>query len=167
MKIENPAAFSFILQDEIYLLDQDKIKPGRNLVPTPIIETEKDHFKYLGGYRKKLLLIVYYPAMEFMAPDHLEALGKVLTRLNFGVDDIAILNIANQPNAMFSDIMDFFKPQKLLLLGEKALPGGIESLTLNAPKQFNNCGTLLSFSFDEMMDNQEYKKAFWEEIKKL
>jgi hypothetical protein len=167
VKIENPAAFSFILQDEIYLLDQDKIKTDRSLPFTTVIETPANHFKYLGRYRKKLLIAAYYPDVEFIAANHLDALSKVLARLNFSMDDIAILNVANQPNAMFSDIMDFFKPQKLLLLGEKALPAGIESLTLNAPKQLNNCCTLLSFSFDEMMDNQEYKKAFWEEMKKL
>jgi hypothetical protein len=167
VKIENPAAFSFILQDEIYLLDQDKIKPGRDLTSAPVVETPANHFKYLGGYLKKLLVIAYYPGMEFMAANHLDALSKVLARLNFGMDDIAILNIANYTGNMFPDIMDFFKPEKLLLLGEKALPPGIESLMLNTPKQLNSCDALLSFSFDEMMDNQEYKKAFWEEMKKL
>jgi hypothetical protein len=167
VKIENPAAFSFILQDEIYLLDQDKIKPDRNLASIPVIETPKDPFKYLGGYRKKLLVITFYPYVEFIEANHLEALNKVLTRLDFGMDDIAILNIANYKGTMFSDIVDFFKPEKLLLLGEKALPAGIEALTLNTPKQLNRCDTLLSFSFEEMMDNQEYKKAFWENMKQL
>ena len=167
MKIENPAAFSFILQDEIYLLDKDKIQPGRDLVSAPVIKTPANHFKYLGDYRKKLLVITHYPEVEFMDANHLEALNKVLTRLNFGIDDIAILNIANYTGSIFSDIMDFFKPQKLLMLGERALPSGIESLALNRPKQLNLCDTLLSYSFDEMMDNQEYKKAFWEEMKKL
>jgi len=167
VKIENPAAFSIILQDEIYLLDQDKIKPDMDLASAPVIETLTSHFKYLGGYRKKLLVVAHYPDVEFIAADHLEAISKVLARLNFGMDDIAILNISNHTGATFSEIMDFFKPKKMLVLGEKALPAGIESLRLNVPKQLNNCGTLLSFSFDEMMDNQEYKKAFWDEMKKL
>ena len=167
MKIENPAAFSFILEDEIYLLDQDKIKPDRSLAPAPVIETPATQFKYMGGYQKKLLVLTFYRDAEFMDANHLEALNKVLTRLNFGVDDIAILNIANYAESIFFDIMGFFMPQKMLLLGEKSMPSGIEPLTVNAPKRLHNCHTLLSFSFDEMMDNQEYKKAFWEEMKKL
>jgi DNA polymerase III psi subunit len=63
--------------------------------------------------------------------------------------------------------MYFFKPKKLLMLGKSSLPEDIELLTLNKPQQLNNCHTLFSFSFDEMMDNNENKKAFWEQMKQL
>jgi hypothetical protein len=87
--------------------------------------------------------------------------------LEFGLDDVAIFNRAKYPDSSFEGLKDFFKPKKLLLLGKQALPEDLAPLTLNKPQQLNNCNTLFSFSFDEMMDNNEKKKAFWEQMKQL
>lgn len=167
MKIENPAAFSFIMQDDIYLLDEDKVQPGIPAALALLVEIKPVQFKYLGGNKMKFLIVVYYPEHEFIAGNHLEALGNILKRLAFTIDDIAILNLANYDEAIFSDLVDFFSPQKLLVLGESALPVGMETLTLNVPKRVNSCNTLFSYNFTDMMDNVAYKKAFWEKMKQL
>jgi hypothetical protein len=189
MNVENPIAFSFIFQDDIYLLRGEwaALRPLERLtadapvvvsgempekkapvvVSQPIIETPAVNFNYLGSYKKKLLIIVHYTGTEFIAEKHLTALESVLTRLGFSLDDVAIFNRANFAETPFSNLTDFFNPQKMLLLGTNALPQGIEILALNKIKPVNNCNTLFSFSFDEMMDNNEYKKAFWEQMKLL
>jgi hypothetical protein len=33
--------------------------------------------------------------------------------------------------------------------------------------QLNGCNTLFTFSFDEMMNSNDNKKAFWEQMKQL
>jgi hypothetical protein len=167
VNIENPAAFSFIMQDEIYLLNKDKIEYGKPMAPEPVITTPELSFNYLGGNKKNFVVVVHYPELEFIAESHLTALENVLKRLEFSLDDIAILNKAKYDDVTLAGLTDFFKPAKLLLLGSNALPADIEALTSNQPKQIKNCTVLFSFSFDEMMDNQEYKKAFWEQMKKL
>jgi hypothetical protein len=48
------------------------------------------------------------------------------------VDDIAIVNIAKQVNIAYNELLSFFKPSKLLVLGSKALPQGIPTIMLNA-----------------------------------
>ncbi|MDB5150038.1 MAG: hypothetical protein JWQ57_4058 [Mucilaginibacter sp.] len=167
MNIENPAAFSFIMQDEIYLLNKDKMEYSKPPATEPIITTPELSFNYLGGNKKNFLVVVHYPELEFIAESHLTALENILKRLEFSMDDIAILNKAKYNDVTFAGLADFFQPGKLLLLGSNALPADIETLASNQPKQINSCTVLLSFSFDEMMDNQDYKKAFWEQMKKL
>jgi hypothetical protein len=167
VKIENPVAFSFIMQDDIYLRDEDKVRAIGPAASALFVGIKPVQFKYLGGYSTKFLVIVHYPDHEFIATNHLEALGNILKRLGFDTNDIAILNLANHNEVIFSDVMDFFKPEKLLLLGESALPAGIETLTLNVTKQVNSCNTLFSYNFSEMMDNLADKKAFWEQMKQL
>lgn len=168
MKVEDPAAFRFIFQDDIYLLNQDKNTFVEAVCePTPVVETEPAGFNYLGGNKKSFLVVVHYPDVEFIADSHFEALQNILKRLEYSLDDIAILNLANYAETLFNDLTGYFKPEKLLLLGEKAAPGGFEKLALNMPARLNNCNALFSYSFDEMMDDQEKKKAFWEKMKQL
>ncbi len=173
MKVENPAAFSFILQDDIYLLDADKltcsVPKAEPVIETPVIkiETPPIKFNYLGGHKKNFLVIVHYPSKEFIEENHLTALENVFKRLGLSLDDVAIFNRANYSDFDFKKLMGYFKPQKLLLLGKLSLPGGIETLTLNKPQKLGDLQTLYSFSFDEMMDSNENKKAFWEQMKQL
>ena len=179
MKIENPAAFRFIMQDEIYLLNKDKIiyhtyespltiEPAQTVETVATIEeTLPVSFNYRGGHKKNFLVIVHYAESEFINEKHLIALESILKRLEFSLDDVAIFNRANYRDVSFEILTDFFKPKKLLVLGENALPAGIGMLPLNTPRQFDNYNALYSFSFDEMMDSNENKKAFWEQMKQL
>ncbi len=172
MNIEHPAAFSFLLQDEIYLLNKDKIEYNKPKAVQPVkvepaTETHPVNFNYLGGNKKNFLVVTNYPGQEFIAEAHFTALENILKRLGFGLEDIAIFNKAKYDEVTFDGMRDFFKPAKLLFLGKNALPLHIETLAHNELKSIGGCSVLYSFSFDDMMDNQEHKKAFWEQIKKL
>jgi hypothetical protein len=175
MNIENPLAFSFILQDDLYLLNNDKAAYTNNPAPLPVAvpstavaeETLPLTFNYLGKHKKSFLVIAHYPGIDFMAEKHLAALESTLKRLEFTMDDVAILNKANHADVTVEQLMDFFKPQKLLVLGANALPAAMDLPALNKSQQLNGCHTLLTFSFDEMMDNTEFKKAFWEQMKQF
>ncbi|HEY8781160.1 MAG TPA: hypothetical protein VIM16_06070 [Mucilaginibacter sp.] len=167
MKVENPIAFSFIMQDDLYLLNNDKTANNINSAPVPVVKTQPLNFNFIGGNKKNFLIIVHYPELEFIEEVHLTALENILKRLDLNIDDAAIFNKAKYTGANYRELIDFFKPQKLLLLGKHALPDGVEPLALNKPRKLSNCNALFSFSFDEMMDNNENKKAFWEQMKQL
>ena len=187
MNVENPIAFSFIMQDDIYLLESEKLQyiqaqeaetiaiiaepePVHNVAPaTPPVPEPKPEpvsFKYLGGHKKRFLIITYYPQHDFMRETHLAALESTLSRLGVSRDDVAIFNRANYAAKTFEAIAAFFKPQKLLILGEKSLPGEL-TIALNRPGQIKDFPALFTFSFDEMMDSVEHKKAFWEQMKQF
>jgi hypothetical protein len=175
VKVENPVAFSFIMQDELYLLSKDKAayetkvlpEPVVEMLPLPVLETVEVKFNYLGKHKKKFLIIVHYPDLEFMAERHLAALESTLKRLEVSLDDTAIFNRAGYADVSFEQLNAFFTPQKLLILGANALPAGIEMLILNKPHSLNDCRTLYTFGFDEMMESNENKKAFWEQMKQF
>jgi hypothetical protein len=176
VKTENSAALHFILQDDIFLLNQDREaysdKVSFVVQPVPqaellVVETKQVEFNYLGGNKKNFLITVYYPGIDFMADAHLTALQNTLKRLGFELEDVAILNLANHTEADHETISGFFSPKKMLLMGKSALLKNISTLKLNEQQTQGNCAMLFSFSFDEMMDSNEYKKAFWEQMKLL
>lgn len=166
MRVEDPNALRFILQDEIYLLDEDKASYQTISKPQPEIETTPPVFNYLGSNKKHFLIIVNYPEHDFMPDEHLAALDSVLGRKGNGRDDIAILNIAKN-RSDFALITAHFTPKTLLILGQD-----LEIANLNMPS-FNKCADqdginmLATFGFSEMMTNTENKKAFWEKVKSL
>jgi DNA polymerase III psi subunit len=92
-------------------------------------------------------------------------LENILKRRNLAIADVAILNMAKNTGTDFESLVDYFSPQKILVLGEQSLPKGIPGLNLNQPKQTGNTNLLYSFSFDEMMDNPDNKRTFWEQMK--
>lgn len=169
MTIENPLAYSFILQDDIYLLPADKqvFRKTQHHEAEAIVanETPAPVFKYKGGHKKQYLIITHYPDCDFMADAHLPALESTLKRLGYEMDDTAIFNLAHYPGVQFQQIADFFKPQKMLVLGNYALPAAMHTVSRNEPQLVTNIRTLFTFSFNEMMDSVESKKEFWEAMK--
>jgi hypothetical protein len=64
-------------------------------------------------------------------------------------------------------LIDYFKPQTLLILGQESLPAGIDQPKFNQVEKRSELTILCTFSFDDMMTNTENKKAFWEQVKTL
>ena len=192
MKLDIPLnQLRYFLQDDLYLLNADKQayinpQPQQNLTveelpvaaspkpvsdkaptpPAPVIdETPAITFKYLGGNQKRFLVLCHYPTAEYMAEAHLTALLNTVTRLNFTQQDLAIVNLFNYPAATYQELLNFFNPAKLLVLGAAALPAGLPSINQNEVQAIAQCQALYTFSFDEMMGNKENTKAFWNQIK--
>lgn len=123
-------------------------------------------YNYLGDNKKHFLILTHYLAEDFIAADHLAALQNILGRKGYELADIAIFNVAKASYTII-DVVNYFKPEKLLILGETAVPAGMGVPPLNQPKKMKNGVLLLSFSFDEMMRNTDNKKAFWDQMKSL
>lgn len=177
MKLENPLAYSFIMQDDVFLLKNDKafydtpvvVEPEQTVpeVPAPVVETPVLRFNYFGKHKKSFLVISHYTDADFLHPNHFTALENTLKRLDYTMDDIAILNLANYPKATAEQLFTFFAAKKLLILGGQALPTDLEKPLLNKITLYSGAALLFTYSFNEMMDNNEYKKAFWEQMKQL
>ena len=172
MKVEHPNALRFILQDEIYLLDEDKnySKPvpadHAEVTPDPEIETKPVNFNYLGANKKNLLILVHYPEHDFMAESHLTALESVLARLSHTSEDVAILNMAKH-EVNQDQLLSHFMPKTIVVLGKTSIPAGMQTPQLNVKISGDDMTLLYTFSFDEMMTNNDHKKAFWEQMKAI
>lgn len=173
MKVESDQALRFILGDEIYLLNEDKldyIKPGNQQTPAPQPKPEtvtpKPVFNYLGANKKHFLVLTHYPDHDFISDDHLAALESVLSRKNHSREDVAILNIAKN-NSEYSELISHFIPQTILILGQPAIPAGVDQPEFNKIEKQDSITVLYTFAFDAMMNSVDNKKAFWEQVKSL
>jgi hypothetical protein len=146
-----------------------EIKQPEPLTQTPVLtppkETPAPAYNYLGENKKQFLVLTHYVNEEFIAADHLAALQSILKRKEYDIADIAIFNIANATDTGIIDLIGYFKPEKLLILGAAAVPAGMGVPPLNQPKKMKNGVLLHSFSFDEMMSSTDNKKAFWDQMK--
>jgi uracil phosphoribosyltransferase len=177
VNIENPLALHFIMQDELFFLKEDR-ETAKSFVIDEMMTTTADRepaienvkpehqtkFIYTGK-KGELLVLVHYTDQEFIHETHLLALDAILKRRNLAVADIPILNLAKSTGADYEALLDYFKPGKILILGTQALPEGIPELAINEPKVIANKNILYSFSFNEMMDNPDNKRTFWEQMK--
>ena len=174
MNIENPRALHFIMQEDVFFLKEDKERYTAIATPVspkqliseevPVQQPAKADFAFTGKING-VLILVHYSDQEFIHETHLSALENILKRRNLAVADVAILNLANNANADFESLLEHFSPEKILVLGRRSIPAGAPQLILNQPAKTGDKEILFSFSFDEMMDNPENKKAFWEQMK--
>jgi hypothetical protein len=166
VKVEDPNALRFILQDDIYLLEEDR--PLYNTVhkPLPVVETPAVNFNYLGSNKKSFLILVHYSGHEHIADDHLAALESVLGRKSHTRDDVAIVNTAKNM-AKFELMKTHFEPKTLLILGQEAMPADMRKAEFNVIEKQDDVTVLFTFSFDAMMSSTENKKAFWDQVKTL
>lgn len=174
MKTDTPIAhLQYFLQDELYLLKTDRDAYRNPVTLSPVMDeqvtvtqqTPVTIFKYLGGNQKNFLVLCHYADAEFMAEAHLTALMNTITRINYSRQDIAIVNIYNNSGATWQELNTYFDPERLLILGDKALPSSFPTLQQNEVQQINNSQALYTFSFSEMMGNKDNTKLFWNQIK--
>jgi len=177
VNIENPLALHFIMQDELFFLKEDREKFVSLTVDetvAPIVEKEipianlkpepQPGFTF-SGKKGELLILVHYTDHEFIRETHLSALDSILKRKNLSVADVTILNMAKNTGSDYEALLNYFKPEKVLILGAQSQPAGLPQLDINRPKVAGNKNILYSFSFDEMMDNPDNKRTFWEQMK--
>ena len=167
MKIENQAAYKFILTDDLFLLDTDKAFFAS--APKEITEQETPGpvFNYMGGNKKNYLVITFYADEEHIALPHQTALESTLKRIGYDMNDIAILNMYKHKGVSFDEMGQFFSPQKVLILGDDAQPAGLKNGVLNKLVKMDEINMLLTYSFTEMMTDNNKKKVFWEQVKQL
>ncbi len=183
MNIDNPAALHFIMQDDIFLLKNEvglfeKGAVAEALAVTaeveeeavatiPVPEIKPPVIKYKGSNKNGYVILVHYPAHEWMHDAHLTALENTLKRKGIEPADVALINMASHSAIAYPEFTAQLKPQKLLLMGREALPAGVSQIQFNRLHQLPGCTALYTFSFGEMMDSNENKKVFWEQMKAL
>ncbi|GAB2697685.1 hypothetical protein GCM10027037_22260 [Mucilaginibacter koreensis] len=168
MTPDTTATLRYFLPEDLYLLPADReFYLHRPEQPAAEEQTPEPEFKYMGGYKKAFLIIAHYPEHEHMEPAHLTALESTLKRINLSLDEVAILNLATHSDVNYELFLKHLQPQKMVMLGQYALPAEAPFVTLNQPQVVNEVQLLYTFSFNEMMGNKENTKLFWNEIKQF
>ena len=194
MIIDNTAGLQFLLSEDIYLVRSDM--DNMNVGVSEIMETITDEtitlaepvelyvpavaeiaepasvapefsFSFIGKNQKGFLILCFYPDEDTMEEKHLEALTGALKRKELSLDDVAILNIANYKDTTIARATEYFKPERLLILGKTSLVAGWDKFTPNQLEKLDDITALYTFNFAQMLGDRERTKIFWEQMKAL
>jgi hypothetical protein len=133
-----------------------------------VFDIHKEDWRYLGENKKNILLIVYYKNVTHLPDDHLNFLTSVLTACKLNLGDIAILNTANHPLAIYKTVQEKFKSGFIILFG--LTPGEFE-MPLNFPEfqiqAFNNCTFLHTPAIEKLEVDKVLKSKLWVSLRKM
>ena len=123
---------------------------------------------FLGNNKKKIAILLNSETAIYLPDDELNFLLGILTACKLSMADIALVNIAKNPDLVYSVLSQQLKVEKVFLFGLN--PATIE-LPLQFPhyqvQQFNNQVYLSSVSLSEMHTNKEEKMKLWACLKKI
>jgi len=126
------------------------------------------NWKYLGDYRKSILIIVRYNDFPHLPDEQLSFLSTILGACKLDLADVAILNIANTSPASYKTIQEKFKSSFTILFGltpeEFEMPLSFPEFQVQA---FNNC-TFLHTPVLEMVEGDKVLKSkLWVCLRKM
>jgi hypothetical protein len=149
-----------------------KINEIVTIEPAENPDTEKQQlnseWKYLGQYKKNILLIVNYENTTYLPDGPLNFLTSVLGACKLNLGDIAILNRAHVPSNLYKNIQEKFKSTHIILFG--TTPAEVE-MPVNFPEfqvqPFNNCIFLHTPRLEQMEADKVLKSKLWVCLRKM
>lgn len=136
----------------------------------PVLE-KTDIYPHWGENRRSLLFLVSFPDHEFLPPEQLVFIEKILAACKYKPEDIAILNTARVP-VVFGALKQPFHPQVIFLWGMPASRLDMQGIFPDfVPTPFDGV-QVVSVPTPEWMHSpspqgQELKQRLWACLKKL
>jgi hypothetical protein len=122
----------------------------------------------LGNNQKKIAIVVNSTSAIYLPDEDLNFLLGILTACKLSMADIALINLAKNPDLVYTSITEQLKTEKVFLFG---LDADVLALPLQFPhyqvQQFNNQVYLSSASLNELQANKEEKMKLWNCLKKI
>ncbi|WP_412467318.1 hypothetical protein [Pedobacter sp. KLB.chiD] len=103
---------------EINPVNQSKVYPKAPEIPHQVAESAPEKtFKFLGGNKKSVLILVNDHEHEVSTEQGRELLRKIVKAVDLGTPDFALLNYSNYKGTDFAELHRFFKPAIMLSFG--------------------------------------------------
>lgn len=122
----------------------------------------------LGNNQKNILIVVHYPDAMYLPDAALTFLTTMLGACKLGLNDVALVNIKNYPDASYKEMNSFFKSKIVLLFDIEPASFG---LPINFPayqlQAFANATFLFSPSLTELENDKLQKSKLWVCLKRL
>ncbi len=169
-------ALSLLINEEIYSVIEDEkaLQPietsiDKTTVPKKEVEVvEKDDqksFDYLGENNKYTLIIVNEASANFLQPNDLGFLLKILAAKKLELNDVAILNLAKIKTPDFESLKVFFACNKIITFGINPQILGIIGALANKKTIFKDTPILGTWDLQKLQADKTKKTTFWEELK--
>ena len=176
---QNINALRFLMNEDLYNLG-DGIKlaiqaaiPEEkiiNPVTEPMGDSKKEDlqavsFNYLGENNRYFLIIVNDKTHPELNMSHQEMLIKIMAAKKLELRDLAILNLTKYPNTNFGQLKTFFSCSKIVLFGIDPQTIGLPGMGANQSGKHLDVKVLATFGLEEMSDNTDKKREFWNVMK--
>ena len=163
----DPIALQVLMSETIF--DIGISSPSLDNTPVEISPIQKEPeiiLKTYGGNNKNILFVIADNHNEFLSADAELAFMKILQALKLTLEDIALFNYNQScPEIAFEKIKEKLNPKSCIFLGAQPELLGVEGCAKNILKVEDNIQFLATYSFDEMLDDIEKKRLFWDAIK--
>lgn len=125
-------------------------------------------WKWLGGNRKNVLVIVNYPDVVHLPDNDLALLTGILGACKLSMSDIAVVNYYNHPEASYKELLTFFKSKIVLLFAVEPASFGLPMIFPHFQIQpFAGNSFLFSPSLKELEHDKVLKSKLWVCLKRL
>jgi len=163
----NPVALQALMSETLFSLGET-VEHAESVSAhiEPISQTSGEEFIYQGDKSNGVLFILRYADYPYFSPQAEDAFVKTIGALQLSLQNVAIVNLANPHNPNdFKQIMSFFQPRKITLLGVEPASLKLPHIAHNAYMKGRVATVFHTFSFEEMFADTAKKRAFWMEFK--
>ncbi|MEO6546915.1 MAG: hypothetical protein ABIN94_02910 [Ferruginibacter sp.] len=165
MSLENIQLPPIVLQ-ELFKYSLNAIESDLK-TPSKIISKENS-LSILGNNLRHILIIVESNESFYLPDKQLNFLLGVLSACGLTIDDVAIVNIKNNPSLSYKTVTKELAPEKVFLFGVS--PGRIK-LPLDFPnyqiQRYNHQVYLTAPQLSDFQDNNAEKTKLWNCLQKV
>ncbi len=158
----DPIALALLMTDDLYRIENEAPPP----LPQVVV-AEPPAFHYLGENNAWFLVLVsdeHHPVADAATIDALE---RILKGKKMELRDVALLNVARHASVRFEHYREFFACNKLVLFGIPPQQIGLPAFGSNEISEHLGVKILPTYSFPEMAADEQKKRLFWNEMKKI
>ncbi|TZF85641.1 hypothetical protein FW774_00760 (plasmid) [Pedobacter sp. BS3] len=165
----NRLALGLLLTDDIYKVDDPALADVKHdeLPAGQVVIEQAPAYIYLGKNKLNTLLVIDNAANEYLDDACMDALVKTLGAKRQSIDDVALLNLSRNEAAQYEPMKTHFAFKNLVLFGIKPSRIGLPDIPVNKITAQGDVRILVTHTLNEMLDNKEMKKNFWQEMKLL
>ena len=123
---------------------------------------EEDIIKYLGKNEKNILLLVNRETHAFIDDEALNFLMAILNACGMSMQDVALVNVHNDDNAVYEKLNAQFNPSSIVFFDTAPhLLNFPVKIPLYKIQKYNNQQYLCASSLAALSQNKEEKKQLW------
>lgn len=135
---------------------------------TTVPTSEDIAWKSLGDNQQNILIVVKNNNAVYLPDNELSFLTGILSACKLSLADVAIINLANYPNALYKELTGFYKSKIVLLFDVEPSQFGLPmSFPHYQIQPFTNNSFLFSPSLESLENNKLEKGKLWTSLKRL
>jgi len=135
----------------------------------PVIASpaQEKSFKFLGGNKKSVLILVNDPQHDVSTEQGRELLRKIVKAVDLGTSDFALLNYAHHSGVNFAAFHQFFKPVIMLSFGVEISDLQLNYVWQNEIIVHESTRIIFAPNLHQLDSDLTAKKMLWGHLQKI